>query len=103
MKKVGEQGLLKRKPVMLSVVQSKMMLSDKQRRIRQHWQSPLLSLQKILFTTANMPKMLKNLDLLLRKYFFDPHITGTSKMKNAQLVVAVEECLEIYKASRFEV
>ncbi len=45
-------------------------------------------------------KNLKNLDLL--NYFFDPPIIGTSKMKNAQLVVAVEELLEIYKASRFE-
>jgi len=36
-------------------------------------------------------KNLKNLDLL--NYFFDPPIIGTSKMKNAQLVVAVEECL----------
>ena len=42
-------------------------------------------------------KNLKNLDLLnLLKYFFDPPITGTSKMKNAQLVVVVEELLEIY-------
>jgi hypothetical protein len=36
------------------------------------------------------------------KYFFDPPINGMSKIKNAQLVVAVEECLETYQASRFE-
>ena len=45
-----------------------------------------------------------NADLIdLLKYFFDDPPTGLSKLKNPELVAAVEERLETFRATRAEV
>jgi hypothetical protein len=38
----------------------------------------------------------------LLKYFFEPPLAGLSKMKRAELVAAVEQRVEVYRAGRFE-
>jgi hypothetical protein len=60
----------------------------------------------IVETLATRTKIIDSVNIgdlkdLLR-YFFEPPLAGLSKMKRADLVAAVEEHLEVYRAGRFE-